>query len=104
MTSPPMPPGMPVDTPFNAANMLLAEMPARMVTSIIQTPKGSRMSLTIRTPTGELTVFLAKQDVKIWAMQLLKAEGGMSESGLTVVNGALPQAGPAMPLPRPGQQ
>ncbi len=82
-----VPAGQPAP-PFNIGNRLLAEQPADLVTAIIDTPGGQRLAMTVRTPSGEQSVFLAKKDADAWAAQLTGAAGTMSASGLVVANGS----------------
>lgn len=83
MTVPPPPP----PAPFNTSNALLAEQPAQLVTALVQTPVGQRLATTIRTPSGEITVFLAGQDAKAWAARLTQDSGAMSAAGLVAASG-----------------
>lgn len=57
------------------------------MTALAATPAGQRLSLTIRTPTTTLTVFLAGPDARAWAAQLTKDSASMSVAGLVVANG-----------------
>ena len=85
------PPAAPQQTPFDLGNTLLAEQPAQMFTTVIPTPAGQRLALTIRTPSATLTVFLAGQDAKTWAANLSKAAAPMSGAGLVAAGGNLPR-------------
>jgi len=79
----------PQPQPFDAANDLLAETPAQLLTALIETPAGQRLALTVRTASTTLTVLLGAADAKAWAATLAQAAGAMSSSGLIVatVNG-----------------
>ena len=80
--------------PVDPGNHLLAELPAQMMTALMQTPGGQRMALTIRTPTTTLTVLLQQGDARTWATNINATASQMSGAGLIVagpngVNGAL---------------
>lgn len=92
------PPGTPGVTPFDTGNMLLAQQPAQLLTTVIDTPAGQRLATTIRTPSTTLTVMLAGPDAKTWAAAFAKAADSMSAAGLIVANGQLP---PPQPPVRP---
>ena len=94
MTSPPLPPDWPGDgvppqpeMPVDPANALLAETPARLLTSLVDTPAGQRLALTIRTASTTCTVLLQHGDAKQWAQLMTGAAAQMSSSGLIVANG-----------------
>jgi len=76
--------------PFDAGNGLLGEQPALLTTSIIDTPAGQRLAMTVRTPSATLTVFLHGPDAKAWAGQLGRDAARMSGAGLIVANGQIP--------------
>jgi hypothetical protein len=77
--------------PFDQGNALLGETPAQMSASLIGTPVGQRLALTIRTPSTTLTVLLAGKDAQSWAAMLTKTADMMSASGLIVAGpGAVP--------------
>lgn len=79
MTSLPPPP-----PPFDTGNPLLAEAPAQLSTTLLTTPTGQRLAMTVRTPSATVTVLLAGADAKTWAAQLTGASASMSGSGLVV--------------------
>jgi hypothetical protein len=68
--------------PVDPGNQLLAETPAQLSTSLVDTPKGQRLAMTVRTPSATVTVFLDGADAKAWAGQLSGAAAGMSAAGL----------------------
>lgn len=74
--------------PVDPANPLLTELPAQLVTALVDTPAGQRMALTIRTPSTTLTVFLSKLDAGTWAGNIKQTADSLSGSGLVVANGA----------------
>jgi hypothetical protein len=77
-------PELPGPSPFDAANELLAEVPANLMLSMIQTPPGQRMTLTIRTATTTLTVVLTKEKAAEWGQLISGQAGLMTGSGLFV--------------------
>lgn len=85
MTTPPQP------TPVDAGNPLLAEVPAQLTTTLIDTPMGQRLALTVRTASTTLTVVLGQADAKTWAANIAGTAARMSGAGLVV-------AGPGMPV------
>ena len=78
---PDQPQGVP---PVDLGNALLSEQPAQLITAPVETPRGPRLSLTIRTPSTTLTVFLNGNDALIWAKQLTADAGKVNGSGLIV--------------------
>ena len=72
----------------DTGNPLLAETPAQLGTGLLETPKGQRLALTIRTASTTLTILLGTADAKAWAAVLSTAAGQMSQSGLIVANGS----------------
>lgn len=86
-----MPDQVPLSDPGNA---LLAEQPAQLALAVVGTPKGSRLLLTIRTPTSTVTVFLNTADAKMWAALLNREASAMSAAGL-IVAGGNPESGPS---------
>lgn len=70
--------------PVDTGNHLLAEGPAQLTTTLVDTPTGQRLALTIRTPSATVTVFLGGADAKEWAVQLAADAGRMSGAGLIV--------------------
>jgi hypothetical protein len=83
-----MMPGQPI--PVDPSNPVLAETPAILTTAQVTTPHGSRMVLTIRTPSVTCTVFLNGKDAKIWALQITREAENLSDAGLIAGNGAIP--------------
>ncbi len=75
--------------PVDAGNQLLAEGPAQLTTSLVTTPHGQRLALTIRTTSTTLTVLLSGTDAKTWAAQMTRDSALMSGAGLVVANGTL---------------
>lgn len=75
---------------FDPANTLLGEVPAQLATSLMQTPAGQRLVLTIRTASTTVTVLLAQPDAKAWGANLSGLAARMSAAGLIV-------GGPGMP-------
>ncbi len=79
----PGPQAVPAAGSLDAGNSLLAERPARLVTSRLAMPGyPERVCLTIRTETTTLTLMLAKADALAWAAQLKAEAGQLSGSGL----------------------
>jgi hypothetical protein len=78
MTTPP---------PVDQGNHLLAETPAQIATALLDTPRGQRLAMTVRTPTTTLTVLLGAADAKTWAALITREAAAMSGSGLIVANG-----------------
>lgn len=70
--------------PFDAANPLLAEIPANMSTALVDTPNGQRMALTIRTASTTLTVLLGQEDARTWGGNISKTADRMSKAGLVI--------------------
>lgn len=81
MTSPQLP-------PVDQGNPLLTETPAVLVTTLMDTPAGQRLAMTVRTTSATVTVFLGGTDAKAWGAQLGDAAGRMSASGLVVARAA----------------
>lgn len=79
--------------PFDQGNQLLAEVPAQLSTALVDTPKGQRLALTIRTPSATQTVFLGGPDAKAWAAQLTRDAAAMSSSGLVIAGAVIPPNG-----------
>jgi hypothetical protein len=80
MTTPPQPP------PFDPGNQLLGETPAQITTALVDTPRGQRMALTVRTGSTTMTVFLSRDDAHAWAQAINTSAGQMS--GLLLVGAA----------------
>lgn len=70
--------------PFDTGNGLLSETPAQLTTSLIDTPAGQRMALTIRTASTTLTVVLGQADAKVWGSNVTALAGQMSGAGLVI--------------------
>ena len=79
------------DMPVDQGNPLLGETPARLSLTLVETPQGQRLAVTIRTPSTTLTILLNSADAKTWAGLLSGAAAQMSASGLIVANGRAPQ-------------
>jgi hypothetical protein len=75
--------------PVDTGNQLLGETPAQLTTTLVETPAGQRLALTIRTPSTTLTVLLQGTDAKTWASALTRDASAMSSSGLVIANGAM---------------
>lgn len=88
---------VPQAPPFDAGNSLLAETPALLTTSLLDTPSGQRLAVTVRTPSTTLTVLLNGADAKTWGDHLSAQAAPMSRSGLVVASGG------ALPRPPNGQ-
>jgi hypothetical protein len=73
-------------------NGLLGEVPAQLTTALVETPRGQRLALTIRTTSATLTVFLGAADAKLWAAQLTREAVLVPGAGLIVARGAVPAA------------
>ena len=74
----------PQPQPFDAGNPLLGQTPAQMSTTLLETPAGQRLALTVRTPSTTCTVLLESADAQSWARALTTAAAQMSSSGLIV--------------------
>ena len=75
--------------PFDPGNQLLAEGPAQISTTMLDTPAGQRLAMTVRTTSATVTVLLGGADAKTWAAQLTTVAAGMSGAGLVAAAGAL---------------
>jgi hypothetical protein len=80
-------PELPVPSPFDVANALLEEVPANLMLSLIQTPLGQRLAMTIRTASTTLTVVLTKERAAEWGLLISGQARMMSAAGLIVGNG-----------------
>ena len=80
----------PQPTGWDQGNALLAPCSAQLVTSMIMTPAGQGMAVTVRTPSTTLTVILNSDEAVKWAAQMTREASGMSKSGLVVANGHNP--------------
>ena len=76
--------------PVDPGNHLLAEGPAQLSCTLVETPAGQRLAVTVRTTSATLTVLLQAADAKTWAASLAQIAGQMSASGLIVANGKAP--------------
>lgn len=76
---------------FDAGNQLLGQVPAQLTTSLMETPAGQRLVLTIRTASTTMTVLLAQPDAKAWGESLSGLAARMSAAGLIV-------SGPGVPV------
>ncbi len=82
----------PQPAPLDTGNQLLTQTPAQLTTTLVQTPAGQQMALTIRTASTTLTVFLAKADGETWAANIKRTVDAMSGAGLIVAgNGMVPK-------------
>jgi hypothetical protein len=64
---------------FDEANPWRAsQLPAQLVTGLIQTPTGQKAVLTIRQPGSTATVLIDKDDVAKWRDQIASLYGQMS--------------------------
>lgn len=89
MTNPLVPnPAAGAMLPVDPGNTLLAQSPSALFTTLIDTPAGQRLALTIRTSSATLTVLLEQPDAKAWAGNLTSKASEMSGSGLVVANGS----------------
>lgn len=94
----PLPPGLgpqqPAQPPpIDIGNQLLSEGPAQLTCSLVPTPAGQRMALTIRTSSATVTVLLSQDDARNWGRNVLATANQMSKSGLVVAgSGAVPHA------------
>jgi hypothetical protein len=80
---------VPSESPADNGNRLLEETPAQLMTGLVQTPKGQRLYVTIRTNSTTLTVFLTGAGAKVWAEQFAKEAAAIPGAGLIAANGAL---------------
>jgi hypothetical protein len=77
--------------PFDPGNQLLAGGPAQLTVDEVLTPQGKAATLTIRTASTTLTVFLSREDLAAWAQSMQQRADAMS--GLLLVGaGAMPPA------------
>jgi hypothetical protein len=83
------------DDPLN--DLLRVAEPAKVCTSVVNTPHGAVGILTIRTPTTTITVTAAKEDALAWAAQITRWAQVIPGAGLV-------SPGPHIALPTPGQQ
>lgn len=81
----------PAPPPFDTGNPLLGETPTQMSTSLVDTPHGQRMALTIRTASTTLTVLLGRDDATLWGSNISQTAQQMSGLILAGV-GAFPTA------------
>ncbi|MDX3759338.1 hypothetical protein [Streptomyces sp. AK02-04a] len=78
--------------PVDPGNAMLAETPAQMTCALVDTPRGQRMAMTVRTASTTLTVLLARDDARAWGQQI--SNGAEQMSGLILAGaGALPVNG-----------
>lgn len=78
--------------PADMGNHLLLPGPAVLTTSPVSLEGlGQRLLVTIRTGSATLTVFLAAEDVEMWAKQLTRDEARMGGSKLVAAPGPLPR-------------
>lgn len=87
MTAPPQP------MPFDQGNPLLGEGPAQLTTSLLPTPAGQRLALTIRTGSTTVTVLLSKEDGQNWGRHILATVNQMSKAGLVAAGAVMPVNG-----------
>lgn len=89
----------PTPPPVDPGNAMLAETPAQMTCALVDTPRGQRMAMTVRTASTTLTVLLARDDARAWGQQI--SNGSEQMSGLILAGvGALPVGGPETEVPR----
>lgn len=79
----------PSPPPVDPGNAMLAETPAQMTCALMDTPRGQRMALTVRTASTTLTVLLARDDASQWGQIITGTAGQMSGLILAGV-GAMP--------------
>ncbi|NUS26053.1 MAG: hypothetical protein HOV92_17775 [Streptomyces sp.] len=77
--------------PVDPGNAMLGETPAQMTCALMDTPRGQRMALTVRTASTTLTVLLARDDAEQWGELITATAGRMS--GL-ILAGVMPAAVP----------
>lgn len=87
MTAPPQP------APVDAGNPLLAEVPAQLTTTLIDTPMGQRLAGTAVAASTTLTVVLGQADARTWAANIAGAAARMSGAGLVVASPGMPVNG-----------
>jgi len=87
VTAPPAP-------PVDMGNQLLGEVPSLFTVSIVDTPAGQRLAVTVRTASTTLTVLLQGADAKQWAAQFTRMAAAMSGAGLVVANGRVQEPPP----------
>jgi hypothetical protein len=83
----------PTPPPFDVGHPFLQPAPAQPWVTVVDTPAGQRLALTIRTPSTTLTVFLSRDEAEEWARLITSAASKVSA---LLVAGAVP---PAMPMP-----
>jgi hypothetical protein len=77
---------MPGNTPpVDVGNRLLGECAAELQTGLVKTPRGERMTVTIRTPSTTVTVFLDQPTGQQWSDQFRGTVRRFSSGGLVVV-------------------
>lgn len=74
---------------FDLGNALLAEQPSQLTVSLMDTPQGQRLCLTIRTTSTTVSVLLGKTEATAWGTRISGDAATMSSSGLVVANGTL---------------
>lgn len=90
MTTPEAPSVRTDYTAVDLSNHLLDRCPAVLSLKAVNTNHGPHLTHTVRTPSTTLTVILDKQEAEAWAHSILRETAGMSESGLQVADGPLP--------------
>ena len=71
--------------PVDPGNQLLTEQVAQLTTAPVETPRGPRLVLTIRTPSTTLSVFLTGNDALLWGKQIAADASKLNGAGLIVV-------------------
>jgi hypothetical protein len=69
----------------DAGNVLLSTQPCKLIGSVADTAEGSRLMLTIRTPSTTLTVFLTRAEAREWGQNILAM--GAQVNGLAAAPG-----------------
>jgi hypothetical protein len=80
----------PEGTAVDLGNALLGETPATLFLTLLPSPAGQRLALTIRTSSTTLTVLLAQPDAQAWLRSLTESVGKMSAAGLFVAGNGHP--------------
>lgn len=77
--------------PADPGNMLLTEVPSELSATVIDTPAGQRLMVTVRTPSTTLTLFLQKQMGESWIKVLQDTTGRMTSLTVAPANVQLPK-------------
>lgn len=76
--------------PADPGNVLLTEVPSELSTTVIDTPNGQRLMVTVRTPSTTLTLFLQKQMGESWIEVIQTSVDQMTSLTIAPANIKLP--------------